>query len=125
MNANRRTRLTAAEVLRRYNEEQLPSFLDIQLVAVNQIARFDERPLHVASARGDIEEIAALVEAGADVDASGDFGNAVGQGHLEAIGFLLDHGASLSIRNEFGDTPLDVARLKARADIVELLDKKE
>lgn len=76
--------ITAADVLRRYMDEELPAFCGIQLESVNQVCRFGERPLHVAATRGIMEEVAALVEAGAEVNAHGELGNtplheAVGQ----------------------------------------------
>lgn len=40
------------------------------------------------------------------------------------IKFLLDHGATPSAKNEFGQTPLDIARLKERDDIVKLLQER-
>lgn len=80
-------RLTAAEVLRRYKDKDLPAFCEITLEDVNQVGNFGERRLHVASSRGNMEEVAALVEAGAETNAPGDLGNtplheAVSQGHM-------------------------------------------
>jgi uncharacterized protein len=120
--------LTAADVLRRYKDEELPAFVGIPLENVNQVGNFGDRPLHVASVRGNMEEIVALVAAGADVNAPGDLSNtplheAVSQEHLHAIKFLLDNGASQNIKNEFGQTPLDIARQKGRSDIAELLER--
>jgi uncharacterized protein len=129
MNAsNKSKRLTAEEVLRRYTEERLPSFVDISLLDVNQMGRFGERPLHIASSRGNVEEIAALVEGGADLDSAGDLGNtplheAVSQNHIEAVSYLLKHGASTKVKNEFGQTPLDLARSSERDDIVKILTR--
>lgn len=121
-------RLSAADVLRRYKDEDLPAFCGLDLKDVNQVGNFGERPLDVAASRGIVEEMAALVEEGADVNASGEFGNtplheAVGQGHVAAIEFLLEHGASLSARNEFGETPLDKARSASHEDILKLLQR--
>ena len=118
--------LTAADVLRRYKDEELPAFVGIPLEDVNQVGNFEDRPLHVASVRGNMEEIEALVAAGADVNAPGELANtplheAVSQGHLHAVKFLLDNGASPSVKNEFEQTPLDIARAKGRRDIVGLL----
>jgi uncharacterized protein len=123
-------RLTAAEVLRRYKDEDLPAFCEIALEDVNQVGNFGERPLHVASSRGNMEEISALVEGGAEINAPGDLGNtplheAVGQGHAMAVQYLLDHGASPDAQNEFGETPLDKARQANRHDIVELLQSRK
>jgi ankyrin repeat protein len=120
--------LTAADVLRRYKDEELPAFVGISLEDINQVGNFGDRPLHVASVRGNMEEIVALVAAGADVNAPGDLANtplheAVSQEHLHAVKFLLDNGASPSVKNEFGETPLDIARAKGRRDIVDLLER--
>ena len=130
MTANRDSskNLTAADVLRRYKEEELPAFVEIPLEDVNQVGNFGDRPLHVASVRGNMEEIVALVAAGADVNAPGDLGNtplheAVNQEHLHAIKFLLDNGASPNTKNEFGRTPLDIAREMGRSDIAELFER--
>jgi uncharacterized protein len=68
-------RLTAADVLRRYKDEDLPAFSEVPLRDVNQVGNFGERPLHVASTRGSIEEIAALIEGGAEINAPGELGN--------------------------------------------------
>lgn len=120
--------LTAADVLRRYKDEELPAFVEIPLEDVNQVGNFGDRPLHVASVRGNMEEIVALVAAGADVNAPGDLANtplheAVSQQHLHAVKFLLDNGASPNVKYEFGQTPLDIAREKGRIDIAKLLER--
>lgn len=131
MNANDHPAgLTVAEVLRRYKDEDLPAFCEISLEDVNQIGNFGERPLHVAASRGNMEEITALVNAGAQINAPGELGNtplheAVGQAHIPAIQFLLDHGASPDVENEFGDTPVDKARSANRNDIVEILQHEK
>src|ERR1700730_10325939 len=122
---NRADRPTAAEVLRRYNEESLPEFCE-PLTDVNQVGTFGNRPLHIASHRGAMEDIVALVKGGADVNAIGDLGStplheAVERGHVKAVEFLLERGASPNVKNEFGKTPGDVARDKGRDDIVRLL----
>lgn len=121
--------LTAADVLRRYKDEELPAFAEIALEDVNQVGSFGDRPLHVASVRGNMDEIGALVAAGADVNAPGDLANtplhdAVGQEHLQVVRFLLEHGASPNVKNEFGRTPLDIAREKGRSDIADLLEPR-
>ena len=47
--------MTAAEVLRRYQEELLPEFIDVALADVNQVGRFGNPPLSVAAVRGSVE----------------------------------------------------------------------
>ena len=122
-------RLGAEDVLRRYNEESLPDFCE-PLTDVNQIGTFGNRPIHLASYRGDLGDIQALVEAGADVDACGDLGrtplhDAVTGGHLDAVRLLLERGASPDVRDELGETPIDLARHGGRMDIFESLKRME
>lgn len=124
-----RRELTAAEVLRRYKDEQLMEFSEIPIEDINQVGSLGDRPLNVACARGNLDEIAALIDVGADVNAPGGHGgtplhSAVEQGHVRAIDLLLDHGASLDARDESGATPLDLARTLRRADAVRLLEKR-
>jgi len=118
--------ITAKAVLSRYKDEELPEFSGVALEDVNQAGNFGDRPLHVACVRGNLEEIAALLEGGADVNAAGELGNrplheAVSQEHVAVVQFLLDHGASVQEMNDERMTALDLARLRGRQDIVELL----
>lgn len=118
--------LTAADVLRRYTEEALPEFYGIVLENVNQVGNSGDRPLHVASVRGDLDEVAALVAGGADVNAPGDLGytplhEAAAQGHISVVKFLLDHGAWPHGKNEFGKSILEVAAPQVRTEIARLL----
>jgi uncharacterized protein len=119
--------MTAAEVLKRYKDEDLPAFCDVDLTDVNQVGLFGERPLDIAAVRGSIEELTALLDAGAEVNAPGECGNtplheALSQGHFAVAKLLLEYGATTEIRNEFGQTPLDFARMHNRGDLVALLD---
>jgi uncharacterized protein len=66
------TRATASDILRRYRDEELPEFCDRELIDVNQRGLFGSYPIHVAATRGSIEEIVALIEGGADVNAVGE-----------------------------------------------------
>jgi uncharacterized protein len=119
-----RGRLSAKEVLQRYKD--LPAFVEIDLIDVNQVGRFEERPLDVAAVRGNLEELYALLDAGADVNGIGELGNtalheAVGQEQFDVVKVLLEFGARTDIHNEFGDTPLDIAVRHGRQDIIDLL----
>jgi ankyrin repeat protein len=125
-----RERLTAAEVLQRYKDEDLPAFSGIVLTDVNQVGLFGERPLDVAAVRGNAEEVSALLEGGADVDAAGEHGytalhEAVSQGHLPVVELLLEFGARVDVRNEFGETALDIASARDREDLIALLKRRQ
>lgn len=118
--------MTAEDVLRRYEEEDLPAFCGVRLTHVNQAGLFGERPLDVASVRGNLDEIRALLEAGAEVNASGELGNtalheAVAQGHLDAVRILLRYGAKADMQNELGKTAIDIARSGSRDEILSML----
>jgi ankyrin repeat protein len=122
--------LTAAEVLRRYKEEELPDFVEIPLEDVNQVGNFGDRPLHVAATRGNMDEIVALVGTGADVNASGEksytpLHYAAMQGHFDAVKFLLENGASPAKIDEFGESVLDVARRQGHSEIVRLIASRQ
>jgi ankyrin repeat protein len=121
--------LTAAQVLQRYKDEDLPAFCGIKLTDVNQPGLFGERPLDVAAVRGNLNEIRALLEGGADLNARAENGNtplheATGQGSVEAVKLLLEFGAKTDVRNEFGQTALDIASLRDREEIMVLLRAK-
>ena len=104
----------------------LPEFAEVPLEDVNQAGNTGDRPLHVASVRGSLDEMSALIVGGADVNSRGDLGytplhNAAGQGHLEAVKFLLENGASPDINNEFDQSAIDIAHSQGHDEIVRLL----
>lgn len=121
------SRLTAADVLRRYKEEDLPEFCDRELNDVNQVGLFEDYPLHVAATRGELDEMTALLDGGAHVNARGEHGHtpllsAVGQGHFEAVRLLLKHGALPTATNDWGSDAFDLARKSGKRDILTLLE---
>ena len=125
-NKNHDSSLTAAEVLRKLNNETLPDFCE-PLMDVNQAGTFGNRPIHTASCRGDRNAVAALIAAGADVNARGDLGStplheAAEQGHAGIVQLLLEHGADRNAKNEFEMTPIDVAREHGWEEIVAILN---
>ncbi|WP_194206025.1 ankyrin repeat domain-containing protein [Superficieibacter sp. 1612_C1] len=118
--------LSAADILKRYHEEGLPEFSGIDLIFVNQSGIFGNTPMHIACVRGDIDEVMALINGGANINAIGEHGNtplheAVGQGNNEIIKILVTLGCRVKVKNDFGDTPLDIAKINDRSDIIELL----
>lgn len=112
-----RPTLTAPDVLARYVAEQLPEFVGLCLSDVNQVGNFGDTPLNVAAVHGRLDEVEALLDAGARIDARGELGNtalheALGQNHSAVIEALLARGASLLQANDRGATPLDLIREK-------------
>lgn len=80
---------------------------------VNEPSRFGT-PLHIASDLGAVEVMAALIAAGADIEAEGRGGAhplhlAATKNHSAAVTLLLDHGATVDSRDNFGFTPLMAA----------------
>jgi len=60
------------------------------------------------------------------VNAIGDLGNAplhhaASRGNVDIIRKLLQGGAEVNIKNEFGQTPLDLAKLMKRPEAVKVL----
>lgn len=99
-----------------------PDFLGIPIQDVNQPGAVDDRLLHIAARKGEIQEIEALVAAGAQINLPGDLGNtplhnAVLTGSKPAVLKLLELGAKANIKNEFGQTAADVARNGGHADL--------
>lgn len=96
--------LSLGEVFERY--KNLPEFDEIILGDVNQKGNFGNSPLHVACVRGDLEEVVALLEAGANPNLKGEHGctplhDAVQQEHPEVVKLLLEKGASPTIKSDF------------------------
>ncbi|HLY98469.1 MAG TPA: ankyrin repeat domain-containing protein, partial [Candidatus Angelobacter sp.] len=98
------------------------------IVDVNQSGWDGVRPIHIASYRGNLAEVEALVEGRADVNAAGDImastplHDAAMQGHAEVIRFLLAHGAEPGTRDKFGHTPLETALVYKHADAAKVLE---
>lgn len=96
-----------------------------EVVDVNAIGHFGNRPMHVAATWGDCEAIDILVAAGARLDDKGEHGftplmEAAAQGHLAACERLVEHGAA-STRNDQGDLPSQHALLLGHVELAEWL----
>ena len=66
--------------------------------------------LHVAAKQGDLLTVKELLDAGVDIDRTGDMGctalhYALSRDRKDVVDFLLSRGASRSIRNDFGLLP--------------------
>ncbi len=82
-------------------------------------------PLHEATRDGDLEQVRALIDAGANLDVRGDNGEtplitAIIEGHVLVASLLIDRGAGIQARNKGGFTPLHAA---AYANAVEIAEK--
>ena len=69
-------------------------------------------PLHMAAATGNVNIVASLIEAGADISISVDSSgctalhDACNNGSAEVARILIEHGADLDAKNEYDNTPL-------------------
>lgn len=123
----KKSSLTAEQVLQRYKDEYLLEFAGMSLVDVNQVGNLGDMPLHIAAICGNLNEVNALLDAGADVNAKGEQGytplhNAAIKGSIPVIIQLLKSGAVLDTRNAFGRTARDVALGEGHDDAVSAID---
>ncbi|AMU97536.1 MULTISPECIES: ankyrin repeat domain-containing protein [Xanthomonas] len=106
---------------------QLPEYIGIRLLDVNQVSLFGDRPINIAATRGSISELEVLVSLGADVNSAGEHGytplhNAVEQGMVVAVKWLLERGANKEAVNDAGMTPRELALVLDEKELVEMLN---
>jgi len=86
-----------------------------------------EADLLVAASRGDVDAVRALLEQGADADATNEYGAtplilATVNGHADVVQALIEGGADAALADTFyGRTPLQWATLGGASDIAPLL----
>jgi uncharacterized protein len=107
-----------------------PEFIGLEIEHVNQPGAVDDTLLHLVARTGQLDEVADLIECGANPNQAGDLGNtplhqAAMMGRAGAVQLLLRAGANVSIKNEFGQTAADVARIGKRDEVVELLKSRK
>ena len=100
----------------------LPGFAAIVPLSVNSRTAIGETPLQIAAIRGDTSAMAALIDAGAELDVRGEHGHtalheAVGQRQGAAVSLLLSCGASATIANDDGYTAPQLAELLGAHEI--------
>jgi ankyrin repeat protein len=97
------------EILQSVSDVLFPDEMGEREVFVNSRSIEDDTPLHVMAWRDDLYGVRALIEAGADVNATGDMGEtalhiALRKENEEMVEMLMKAGANPDIRSEFGET---------------------
>lgn len=118
-----------------YNNEEMVKFLLEKGADANTVCEIENEhidisptPLMNAAYRGNTNIINMLLENGADINYTTDYGMtalmmAASFNQFEAAKVLLENNADTSITDEYGRTALDLAKLEDYKDIVELLEK--
>ena len=80
----------------------------------------------VRAAEGDLQTVAALLDAGADPNAAGPSGQtalmlAARNGHFDTIRLLLERGANSALRTKTGSTAEDIAKTYKQPECASLL----
>ena len=92
----------------------LIDFQGINPTDVNDRSILGETPLHFAAVSGDVRVGKILLDAKANPNVHGEYGNtplheAVGQKKYEFVKLLLAHGASKELKNDDNTTPVEYA----------------
>ena len=99
-------------------------------VVKEELSSVAESPLARAAIQADLDELQALVDAGADLNAKDALGRtalhmAAFYGQLKVTELLIDRGADVNVKDRVGMTPLHVAVLSGGRQEVELLLEKK
>jgi len=86
--------------------------------------------LHAAAYAGRTEAAKVLIEFGIDIDKQGPkngytaLHDAIWENNVDTARVLIDAGASLELKSHSGETPLQFAQSKRRAEIVKMIEHK-
>jgi ankyrin repeat protein len=86
--------------------------------------------LHAAAYAGRTEAAKLLIEHHIDINKQGPYNgytalhDAIWQNHIETAAVLIEAGADLNLKSHSGETPLQFARAKNRAEIAALIERK-
>lgn len=88
---------------------------------------FGDYLIHIASVRGNIDEMKTLLDNGADINAIGEHSytalyNAVEQGYFNMVLFLLNQGANIHIKNTIHLTAKALANTVGNHTIYQMID---
>lgn len=86
---------------------------------------FNQTPLHVVAVWGDVDAARILLDAGAEIDLSGEgectaLHEAILQEHVEMVRLLVARGADLQRRCEFGST-LELAESAENPELLKIV----
>ena len=100
------------ELFLRYSRHA--EFAGEKITCAQQVGLFGSQLLHLASFSDRNEDVALLIQEGADINVIGDLGltplhYAVLGGSINVVRLLINQGADLTVENEFGETPLQMA----------------
>jgi len=107
------------QLLNQYQE--LPEFIGVPLISVNQQGGWKSTPLHIAVYRERPDEVRVFLDAGADPNASGEYGErpiqvAIGLGNFGIVEQLLRAGAKCELKDEKGKDAWEVAEMMGVKD---------
>jgi ankyrin repeat protein len=104
----------ANQLLKEYQE--LPEFVGAPLESVNQRGGFNSTPLHVAIYRESPEEVQILLDAKADPNAPGEYGErplqvAINGRNKKIVEQLMHAGAQLELKDDRGRDSIKIAEV--------------
>jgi ankyrin repeat protein len=108
------------------NEEEVIRLLDADPTLLEREHNEGNRPLLWAACYGQLGVTRLLIARGANINATGVLGgtalhSAAGGGYYDIVTLLLREGAHANTRKDNGTTPLMLAGLKRRLDVMKLL----
>ena len=97
---------------------------ETNILDVNCQNNVQSTPLHIASARGDMELVQALITRNANINAQNEYGAtplhfASLNGRLEIVKQLLNSGADIYIKNSKGETAIEIAQDNVKEFLME------
>lgn len=96
------------EIICSIQEADLPGYLGLDKITLHSKDTLGDTPLHIVTIWGEIDSVKALVDAGAEIDAIGEYGmtplyEAISRDNAEIVDFLLSRGANPYLDSEFGN----------------------
>jgi ankyrin repeat protein len=108
------------------NIQSTVDFSNVPINSIEQKSIFGNTPLIVAAGWGNVDAVRILLDAGANIDATGEdhdtaLHRAIAVEALDVVQMLIDRGASVEMADAHGETPRDVAEDAKDLRIRELL----